>query len=237
MVRGSGFRPFGHFPFWSDGLPSGVWPGAKAAVENISFTTFLKVSLLPTTQGKLGLVHRMTNSPGGYDFYKRMKLAAQRVAAGEVNPEEVFAELETIKRQAERTHNLLMAQRFWAWWSALENATVLEAVPKGVYRTPAMNFGIRIAPELAHNESGESVITYLWATRLPRLSRQVAGMGILLMKAQLSTAAPNARLQIYDLRQERCYTEEEITNQSPDLLAADIALLNSIWPDSLSKAA
>ena len=43
-------------------------------MDGLSFTTFLKLTLMPTTQGKLGVLHRMHNSSDGYDFYKRLKL-------------------------------------------------------------------------------------------------------------------------------------------------------------------
>jgi hypothetical protein len=193
---------------------------------------------MPSTEGKFGVINRLINIPGGYDFYKRLKAAAQRVASGEVSPDTVFDQLKAIKKDAERNHNLLMARRFWNWWKELEGAVVASPLPKGVYRREGMNFGIKLAPELIYEQGGQKLITYLWATKFPRLTRQVAAMGLAVLKSELQSHVPGAKFQILDLRQERVVGEEEISNQTPNLLQADIALLNSLWESaSLPKAA
>lgn len=208
------------------------------ALENLTFTTFLKLSLMPSTEGKFGIISRLINVPGGYDFYKRLKAAAQKVAGGEMLPDAVFDQLKTIKKDAERNHNLLMAKRFWNWWKELEGAVVASPLPKGIYRQPDMNFGIKLSPELIYAQDGQKLVTYLWATKFPRLTRQVAAIGLLVLKSELQNQVPGARFQILDLRQERVVGEEEISNKTPNLLQADIALLSSLWASaSLPKAA
>src|SRR6478672_636522 len=119
-------------------------------MDDISFTTFLKIGLMPTTQGKFGALHRMLNGSGGYDFYKRMKLASREVARGEMEREVIIAQLQTITRASERDHNVLMATRTCEWWDDLDGATALEDRPSGTYKRDGMNFGIRLRPELAY---------------------------------------------------------------------------------------
>lgn len=204
--------------------------GYAVGMEDLSFTTFLKVSLTATTQGKLGLLHRMQNGAGGYDFYKRMKLAAREVARGETPPEEILAELSKIKREAERTHNVQMATRFIMWWQSMADAVALSSRPSGIYRTSEMAFGIRITPELSYSYNGNDIVTYLWATNLPKLTRQAAGAGLYMMRQNLGIGEfANAAFQIRDLRQSQTLTEEYVTNQSANILDADIALINSLW--------
>jgi predicted DNA-binding transcriptional regulator AlpA len=67
-------------------------------MDGLSFTTFLKLALMPSTQGKVGTLHRMMSSSDGYDFYKRLKLAGREVAFDASKAEEVLAQLATIKK-------------------------------------------------------------------------------------------------------------------------------------------
>lgn len=207
-------------------------------MDDISFTTFIKVSLLPTTQGKFGTLQRMLNGSGGYDFYKRMKLAAREVARGESSSQDILAQLETIKRPAERKHNVIVASNFVEWWESIDGASACKDRPNGTYKRPGMVFGIRLAPELAYELGGTVYVTYLWATALPKLSRQAAGAGLYLLREELAAGEfKNDRFQIRDLRAKKTWEEDCITNQSPKLLEADIALMNAMWGGNLPKAA
>jgi len=155
-------------------------------MDDISFTTFIKIGLMPTTQGKFGTLQRMLNGAGGYDFYKRMKLASREVARGEMERSQIFAQLESIKRASEREHNVAMATRTCEWWDELEGATALSLRPHGVYRREGMNFGIRLQPELAYEIAGQVHVTYLWAVGSPKLTRQAAGAGLFLLRQELA---------------------------------------------------
>ena len=207
-------------------------------MDDLSFTTFLKLALMPTTPGKFGVLNRMLTTSGGYDFYKRMKLAAQAVAQGKTPAEDVLSKLKKIKKDAERQHNLLMARRFLTWWSGMHGAVALADRPKGIFRTPDMHFGVKLVPELAYQQEGSAYVTYLWATKMPRLTRQMAGVGLYMLRQELMSKVPGARFQILDLRQEVVFSEDCITNQTASLMAADIASINSIWASiALPKAA
>lgn len=207
-------------------------------MEDISFTTFIKIGLKPTTQGKFGALQSMLNGSGGYDFYKRMKLASREVARGEMDREAIFSQLETIKRPSEREHNVAMAKSTCDWWDTLAGAAALNERPSGVYRRPGMVFGIRLVPELAYKMNGHKYVTYLWAIGIPKLTRQAAGAGLYLLRQQLATGAfEDARFQIRDLRQGATYDEDCISNQSPVLLQADIALMNVMSAGNLPEAA
>lgn len=207
-------------------------------MDDISFTTFLKIGLMPTTQGKFGTLQRMLNGSGGYDFYKRMKLASREVARGEMDREAIFAQLNAIKRASEREHNVAMAARTCEWWDELEGASALSERPNGVYRRVGMNFGIRLQPELAYELSGETRVTYLWAVGSPKLTAAAAGAGLFLLRSELAQGKfEKASFEIRDLRQKKTYLEDCITNESAALLQADIAAMNSMWSGSLPKAA
>lgn len=121
-------------------------------MDGLSFTTFLKLALLPSTQSKLNALHKMMSSTEGYDFYKRMKLAAREVALDPSKADDIFAQLGTIKKDAERNHNLLMAKRFLNWWLELSRAVALQDRPKGNYKTPEMAFNVRLRPELMYED-------------------------------------------------------------------------------------
>jgi hypothetical protein len=207
-------------------------------MDNISFTTFLKISLMPTTQGKFGALQRMLNGTGGYDFYKRMKLASREVARGEMEREVIFAQLQTITRSSERDHNVLMATRTCEWWDGLNGAVPLAERPSGTHRREGMNFGIRLQPELAYELNGAIHVTYLWAIERPKLTKQAAGAGLSLLREELAHGNfKDARFEIRDLRQAKTFEADSITNESASLLQADIAAMNVMWTGTLPKAA
>jgi hypothetical protein len=207
-------------------------------MDDISFTTFIKIGLKPTTQGKFGALQTMLNGSGGYDFYKRLKLASREVARGEMNRETIFEQLQTIKRESERNHNVAMAKLTCEWWDSLPGAAALVERPTGTYRKPEMVFGIRLAPELTYKLGGYTYVTYLWAIRMPKLTRQAAGAGLHLLREKLAVDKfHEARFQIRDLREKKTFGEDCITNESANLLQADIAAMNVMWSGSLPKAA
>ena len=207
-------------------------------MDGLSFTTFLKLALMPSTQSKVCTLHRMMSSSDGYDFYKRMNLAGREVALDPSKADEVFTQLATIKKDAERSHNLLMAKRFLNWWLALQGAVALQERPKGNYKTAEMAFSVRLRPELMYEYEGKRLVTYLWATKFPSLTKQAAAAGLLMLRKSLA-AAPHAdiRFQILDLRKEILHGEELISNVTEDHLAADIALVNAIWISAKPLAA
>jgi hypothetical protein len=207
-------------------------------MDDISFTTFIKIGLKPTTQGKFGALQSMLNGTGGYDFYKRMKMASREVARGEMPREQIFEHLQTIKRPSERDHNLQMAKATCDWWDSIPGAKMLNERPSGTYRQPEMVFGIRLVPELAYELDGQKFVSYLWAVRLPKLSQQAAGAGLFLLREQLATGKfQDARFQIRDLRGQKTFEEDCITNSSANLLQADIAAMNAMWSGSLPNVA
>lgn len=202
------------------------------ASSNISFTTFLKVALQSTTNAKIGIVNGL-HSGTGYDFYKQMKLAAREVALGKTEFSSIESKLSEIKNTAEREHNLNMVRACHEWWTSQDGLDPLNVQPKTVYKNPDWKFGIRLAPELVYENEAGKVVTYLWALKLPALTRQVAGMGLHILRQGFAdhNVMP-ANFQILDLRRKKIFDEKLITNISPQLLSADAALLNSIWPDS-----
>jgi len=205
-------------------------------MKDLSLTTFLKIAAMPTTQGKLGVLSRMHNGAGGYDFYKRMKLAAREVARGEIPSEEILGKLANIKRASERVHNLQMATQFTGWWSSITDAVARPDRPEGVYKLAGMAFGIRLVPELVYSQSGEIYVTYLWAMNLPKLTKQIAGMGLYMLRSELAERAfKQAKFQFLNLRNLEMFGEDNVTNQTASLLNADISQINAIWIEVSQK--
>lgn len=201
-------------------------------MEGLSFTTYLKICLLPSTQAKTGALQRMHGPGKGYDFYKRMKLAAQDVALGNLEPAIVLAQLANITRKAEREHNTFVATKFLEWWKVQLNdgCSAYDQRPAGAFARPNMPFEIRLKPELRFDDKGIDTVVYLWATANPRLTNQVAGTGILIMQeAFANTKFKDCEYKIFDLRRNRIMGSETITNATVTNLNADLAQIGSIW--------
>jgi hypothetical protein len=193
-------------------------------MDDLSFTTFLKVALTPTTQGKLGQIQKLHSGAGGYDFYKRMKLAAREVARAETPSASIIDERKTIKREAERIHNVEMASRFVKWWNDQEGAIADVRRPLGSFKTASMPFAVRLAPELVYERDATKYVTYLWATRAPKLTKQGAGIGLLMLRNSLAKGEfAEHDFQILDLRNKKVFSVDCINNQTSTILQADIA--------------
>lgn len=203
-----------------------------STMENLSFTTFLKLCLLPTTQAKTGALQRMHTSSGGYDFYKRMKLAAYEVAAGKMDPDDILAQLSSIGRQTEREHNIYVATRFRDWWlnKASEGCTPNSDRPSGIFGRQNLPFKIRLKPELRYTEGTSDKVVYLWATAAPALTKQVAASGIIILQeAFANTSYSKIDFGILDLRKGKIFNEDSLNNTSKTNLDADLAQIGAIW--------
>ena len=201
-------------------------------MDGISYTTYLKLCLMPSTQAKTGALQRMHSSSSGYDFYKRMKLAAQDVASGATNPNDILEQLSTIKRVSEREHNLFVATRFRDWWlaKAADGCVPHEERPRGEFQRPGMPFKVRLKPELRYIDNGVDKVVYLWATAKPQLTKQVAATGIsILTEAFASSPYGNCEFEIFDLRKNRMLGSDTITNATATNLAGDLAQIGAIW--------
>ncbi len=199
---------------------------------DISFTTFLKISSLSDTSKKISETNGLFSGGQGYDYYKNLKRLAPSIAKDETSIDEFEKKISSLKREAERNHNLEMAKQLRKWTSKLGDVTILDSRPSGLLKPSGWKFGIRMKPELAYLKNNTQYVTYLWATKSPVLSKKVAGMGVYLLKEKLAKSNwINAKFQIYDLRKSKVYDEALIDNATPILTAADLALLNSIWPE------
>lgn len=199
-------------------------------MEDLSFTTFIKLGLLPTTQGRIGQIQRMLSSERGYDFYKQMKFAAKEVALGKISPASIIDKLKLIPRASERDHNVLMAENFLDWWAGQTGAVAIPDRPAGTYRTTTMQFGIKMRPELAFDKDGVRHVVYLWATKTPKISNQAAGSGLFLLQKQLKKGKfADAKFSILNLRNKKLLSDDLITNQSSAIALAEISQLNEIW--------
>ncbi len=200
-------------------------------MENLSFTTFLKLCLLPSTQAKTSEIQKLVNGVGGYDFYKRLKLAAREVAQGKTDPQEILDQLNNITRQAEREHNISVATQFRDWWVSLgPNAAAYDDRPSSIFKRPGMPFGIKLAPEICYIENGKDKVTYLWATATPALTKQGAGMGIVMLNETLKkNRYSDHEFSIFDLRRNRILGSECVSNTTRTNLAGDLAQISAIW--------
>lgn len=199
-------------------------------MDDLSFTTFLKLALMSSTQQRLTELQRMHAGDRGYDFYKQMKFAAKEVALGEVEPTEIMNSLKSIKRASEREHNIKMAENFMHWWKSQPDAKALAARPQGIYKTEGMRFGIKLRPELAYKQNDSIHIVYLWATQSPKMTNQVAGTGLQILRETLAKSKfKDATFSILNLRTGKLLEENLISNQSKVIAAAEISGLNELW--------
>jgi hypothetical protein len=93
-----------------------------------------------------------------------------------------------------------------------------------------MPFGIKLAPEICYIENGKDKVTYLWATATPALTKQGAGMGIVMLNETLKkNRYSDHEFSIFDLRRNRILGSECVSNTTRTNLAGDLAQISAIW--------
>ncbi len=198
-------------------------------VDAVSFTTFLKISMQATTNAKIKEIEKLYTGEGGYDFYKKLKRVPVDFANGKLKVNQLTGYMSGITRDVEKTHNTKMALAFCNWWQAQNNVSAVKRPKPLKYIPTGFDFKIRIAPELAYTDRNEHNLIYLWAVAKPALNKITAGAGIKLLKDAFSeTPYSDYSMKILDLRKNKLFDENSLTNQSGLILNAELAQFDAI---------
>src|SRR5262245_18190018 len=121
-------------------------------MPNVSLNAFLKIISKNTPQKAAEYGRYLT--PGGYDFYWRLKEAArERTVGGKTFTESAEIILEST-RDVERKHNLSAFKKLDKWLHK-EGASEFFEAPVTACSSPANHIAIKLEPEFGYVSKGQ----------------------------------------------------------------------------------
>jgi hypothetical protein len=197
-------------------------------MPNISVTSFLNIMGKGAPQ-KVREYGRYL-SPGGYDFYWRLKEAAYDLTVGGKPFPDCLASMLKIKNDHERKHNIAMLESLHRWLSASEQ--IFFSAPKGQASSPKGHLVVKLEPEFGMVVNGERRLVQLWSNQGTALKQITAGAGIYLLTQKLSTASySDCKCVILDLRKRQVFAADKIPAHTSTMVLSELA-----WADSFFEA-
>ena len=184
------------------------------------FSTFLRF----LTQDIGDKIRQLENyaKPGGFDFYRTSRDAVMNYSAHGRSKKNVIAEIVKSAPQNAVSHNMEIFENVACWLDKQPGERI--APSRGVWPSPSKVVSIHIEPEICLEKSGKKKIVAVYPRREPRLNRDKAGAGLLLLrKAYKGTGDED--FGILDAYGQNAYWSP--TNVSSALLDIEIGLIES----------
>jgi hypothetical protein len=198
-------------------------------VTRIGFTTFLKLLLLNPDR-QFAELEKYT-SPGGYDYYARMKKAVRGYALDEHSFDEAKGIVEEASRSHERKNALSGLKAFEKWKKKAGVSFVVP--PTAEFSIASDSLKVRVHPEIAYDDGEKRHVTYLWNTGSPSMTRLVMGLGTHCLRKVLAKKPgfTDAEFHIFNLRNGTISDAEYIPNNASVLVRSNIASLQVLWEE------
>jgi len=184
------------------------------------FSTFLKFLTLDTGDKIRHLEGYAT--PGGFDFYRSSRDGVLQFSAHGRDRNKVMTDIAKLAPHNAVAHNIEIFEYTANWLDKQKGARI--APSRGVWPSPGRHFSVHIEPEIGLEQSGSKKIIAVYPRREPRLNRDKAGAGIvLLQRAYKGTGGEE--FGILDAYGSKAYWSP--TNVSAALLDREIATIDA----------
>ncbi len=196
-------------------------------MPTISLTSFLKILTKGTPQKVKEYSKYLT--PGGYNFYWRLKEAAHSMTVGGESFADCAKSIEEIANEVERKCNLdgLKSLRKW-----IEKNKVTEFFdsPAGTCSTPGGFVTIKLEPEFGTVFIGQRRVVQIWNSKNSSLSKTVAGVGIYLLEKHLCVGDfADCKGGILDLRKRELLVADALPANVEAMVTSEFAWLDSFF--------
>ena len=184
------------------------------------FSTFLKFLTLDTGDKIRQL--EAYSTPGGFDFYRTSRDGVLQYAAHGRGKHKVVQDIAKNATQNAVAHNIEIFEKVADWLDKHPGKRI--APGRGVWPSPERQFSVHIEPEIGLEQGANTKILAVYPRREPRLNRDKAGAGILLLKkAYKGTGSED--FGILDAHGAKAYWSP--TNVSSALLDREIATIDA----------
>lgn len=183
------------------------------------FSTFLKFLTLDTGDK----IRQLENyaKPGGFDFYRTSRDAVLNYSAHGKPHKNVVSEIAKLAPQNAVSHNIEIFENVATWLDKQPGARI--APSRGVWPSPLKKFSVHIEPEIGLEKGDKPKILAVYPRREPRLNRDKAGAGILLLRKAYKGLGTE-EFGILDAYGQKAFWSP--TNVSSALLDIEISLID-----------
>ncbi len=198
-------------------------------MPNVSLNAFLKIVSKNSPQKTQEYGRYLT--PGGYDFYWRLKEAAVAYAVDGKSFEDCMIPLADIAREVEKKHNVSAFKSLDKWMNA-EVTDGFFSSPIAACPSPEGFITVKLEPAFGCVRKGKRLLVHLWAAQGISLPRNVAACGLYLMKQHLCVGEySDCTPAILDLRRPGLIVADALPPQIALMVASEYA-----WADGFFKA-
>jgi hypothetical protein len=196
-------------------------------MQTISLPSFMRILTKGTPQKVSEYGRYLT--PGGYDFYWRLKEAARAVTVDGDSYVKWAKQIAKSAREAERKHNLEGLKSLQSWTEKSKPEAFFDA-PTGSCCSPEAFVTIKLEPEFGTVINGQHRIVQLWRSTGTRLTRTVAGVGIYLLQKHLcKDAFKDCKAGMLDLRKGELYLADALPPTIEAMVTSEFAWLDSFF--------
>lgn len=184
------------------------------------FSTFLKFLTLDTGDK----IRQLENyaKPGGFDFYRASRDGVLNYSAHGKSQKSVIAEIAKSAAQNTVSHNIEIFENVVTWLDKQPGERI--APSRGVWPSPSKVFSVHIEPEIGLEKNEKKKILAVYPRREPRLNRDKAGAGLLLLKKAYKGVG-DEDFGVLDAYGQKAYWSP--TNVSSTLLDIEIGLIEN----------
>jgi hypothetical protein len=196
-------------------------------MPTISLTSFLKILTKGTPQKVQEYSKYLT--PGGYDFYWRLKETAHALTVGGESFADCAKSIAEINGDVERKHNL-DGLKSLAEWINKHKPTEFFGAPGDFCASPAGLVKIRLEPEFGMVMNGQRRIVQLWNSKGSNLTRTAAGVGIYLLQKHLCIGDfADCKGGILDLRRRELFVSDALPANIEAMVTSEFAWLDGFF--------
>jgi hypothetical protein len=196
-------------------------------MPTISLTSFLKILTKGTPQKVQEYGKYLT--PGGYDFYWRLKEAAHAYTVGGESYTDCVKGIEEINSDVERKHNSDGLKSLSKWINK-HKPTEFFAAPAGICSSPGGFVTIRLEPEFGAVMNGQRRAVQLWNSKGSNLTRTAAGVGIYLLQKHLCQGDfADCKGGILDLRRRELFVSDALPANVEAMVTTELAWLDGFF--------
>lgn len=185
------------------------------------FSTFLKFLTLDTGDKIRQLESYAT--PGGFDFYRPSRDGVLQFSAHGRSRKNVIADIAKTASTNSVDHNVEIFEHAADWLEKQKTGQRI-APSRGVWPSPRKNFSVHIEPEIGLESNSKQKILAVYPRRDPRLNRDKAGAGIILLRRAYKGSG-DEEFGIFDAYGAKAFWSP--TNVSSALLEREIDIIDS----------
>lgn len=184
------------------------------------FSTFLKFLTLDTGDK----IRQLENyaKPGGFDFYRTSREAVLNYSAHGKSRASVLQDIAKTAPQNAAGQNSEIFEHVAEWLDKQPGDRIAPA--RGVWPSPEKRFSVHIEPEIGLEKGSKTKVLAVYPRRDPRLNRDKAGAGILLLRKAYKGKG-DEEFGILDAFGEKAFWSP--TNVSSALLDIEVATIEA----------